>query len=191
MRTEKIHPHDFSASWALIKEDFNAHGCDSSRPGFRAIAVHRFGEWALARTSRITRFFFRQIFWYLHRYVRNSYGIEIMRGAQIGRRVRFVHQGGIVIHLGSKIGDNCLIRHCVTLGARSRKHSKSAPTLKNNVEVGVGAVIIGDVIVGENAIIGANTVVATDVPANGIVIPSMPEIIVRDRNPSGKKPATI
>jgi serine O-acetyltransferase len=190
VKAEKRHPHDYSATWALIKEDFITHGRDSSQPGFRALAVHRFGEWAFARKSRITKFLCRQLFWLLHRYVRNNYGIEIMRGAQIGRRVRFVHQGGIVIHTASKIGDTCLIRHCVTLGARSRKKSKAAPTLRNNVEVGVGAVIIGDVIVGENAIIGANTVVTTDVPANGVVAPPMPEIFIRERNPSGRNPET-
>ena len=179
MESAKRYPHTFSATWALIKEDFKTHGSDRSRPGFRALAVHRFGEWALARPNRITQFIFRQIFWTLHRYVRNHYGIEIMRGAQIGRRVIIAHQGCIAIHSGSKVGNNCLIRHCVTLGARSRKHSKSAPTLKNNVEVGVGAVIIGDVVIGQNAIIGANSVVTTDVPDNGIVIPPKPEIFVR------------
>lgn len=102
-----------------------------------------------------------------------------MSGAQIGRHVVFVHQGGTVIHGASKIGDNCLIRHSVTLGAYSRKLSKDAPTLKNNIEVCVGAVIIGNITVGENTIIGANSVVKTDVPANCIVRPPETEVIIR------------
>jgi serine O-acetyltransferase len=176
---KKQHPRDFLAMWALIKEDYIAHRRDSSRAGFRALAVHRFGEWVFARQNRISRFFFRQAFWFLHRYVRNNFGIEIMRGARIGRYVQFMHQGGVVIHSASRIGDGCLIRHCVTIGARSRKHAKAAPVLGNNVEVGVGAVIMGDIVIGENAVIGANAVVTTDVPADGVVFSPKPEIVVR------------
>ena len=181
MKTEKRHPNHFCATWTLIKEDYDRHGCDSSRAGFRALAVHRFGEWAFARRGKVTGFISRRLFWFLHRRIRNHYGIEIMRGARLGRRVIFVHQGGIVIHNSSKIGDNCLIRHGVTLGARSRKQSKKAPTLENNVEVGVGAVIIGDITIGENAIIVPNTVVMTNVPANAVVVPPTPEIIIKQK----------
>jgi serine O-acetyltransferase len=177
MGTDKRHPYHFRKTLSLIKEDYKAHWNQISLPGFRALAVHRFGEWAFARKRSISRFFFRNIYWFLYRYIRKNYGIEIMHGAKIGRNVRFVHWGGIVVHPAATIGDRCFIRHCVTIGARERKEAGTAPTLKENVEVGVGAVIVGDIVIGENTIIGANTVVRTNVPANAVVKAPRPEII--------------
>lgn len=173
------HPQHWSATWQLIREDLKTHG-HHSRSGFRALAVHRFGEWAFARKSAWQRALLRKVYWFFQRYVTNHLGIEIMRGAMMGRRISFPHQGGIVIHGASRIDDDCIIRHNVTLGARSRKHSNTAPHLKPKVEVGVGAVIIGDVCIGEQAILGANVVVSEDVPARAIVKPAPCSTILRD-----------
>jgi serine O-acetyltransferase len=179
MECPKKHPRYFSGTFSLIKEDFKAHGSDCSRSGFRALAIHRFGEWAQNRPGKLSNFFFRNIYWFLHRYFRNHSCIEIMNGARIGRQVVFAHQGGTVIHCNAKIGDHCFIRHNVTLGARSQNDSNVAPTLKNNVEVGVGAVIFGGITIGEHAVIGANAVVGTNVPARALVKAPSPEIIIK------------
>ena len=84
---------------------------------------------------------------------------------------------GVVIGETSEIGDNVTIYHAVTLGGISpsinsdeQRYVKRHPTLKNNAVVGSGAQVLGPVIVGENAKIGANAVVTKDVPANAVMV---------------------
>ena len=84
---------------------------------------------------------------------------------------------GVVIGETSEIGDNVTIYHMTTLGgiapsidSDSQRKVKRHPTLKNNVVVGSGAQILGPVVVGENAKIGANTVITKDVPSNAVMV---------------------
>src|SRR6185503_18730296 len=156
--------HDLQDLWKQLREDWTVHGCDWTRPGFRAVATHRVGNWLIKRKSRIVR----KVLWFLyralHRYIRNHYGIELYHSTKIGRRVIFGHQSGIVIHPLAEIGDDCLIRQNVTIGAASDAQPRQAPKICARVTVGCGAVIIGNVTIGEGATIGPNTVVMTDVP---------------------------
>lgn len=80
------------------------------------------------------------------------------------------HPNGIVIHPMCKIGPNCLILQQVTLGSNGSKHNSGVPTIGGHVDVGAGAKILGPLTIGDNAVIGANAVVLTDVPANAIAI---------------------
>ena len=79
-------------------------------------------------------------------FVRNVYGIQLSPQTQIGRRLRIVHQHGIVIHKSAVIGDDCLIRHGVTIGAA---RGPGAPRLGDRVEVGAGAVLVGNIRIGD------------------------------------------
>lgn len=106
----------------------------------------------------------------LFRGVRNFYGIELPYTAQIGRRVIFEHQHGIVVHGATVIGDDCIIRQGVTLGIRTLDKLGDAPILGKKVNVGAGAKVIGNVRVGDGANIGANAVVLEDVPARGLAV---------------------
>src|SRR5919202_1715094 len=90
---------------SLIAEDYRAHECDWTRPGFRALAVYRFGVWRMTIANRFIRAPFSVLYRAAFRYCRNLYGIEIPYSAKIGRGVVFEHQGGIVIHGASVIGD--------------------------------------------------------------------------------------
>ena len=85
------------------------------------------------------------------------------------RRLSIEHHGCIVIHGASVIGDDCLIRHGVTLGNTGYDDPFGAPTIGDRVQIGAGAKIIGRITVGNDAIIGANAVVIRDVPANVVV----------------------
>jgi serine O-acetyltransferase len=116
-------------------------------------------------------------------YVRGHYGIELPPTTKVGRRVLIAHQSGIVIHSKADIGDDCLIRQNVTIGARSHKRWWEAPKLGNGVQVGCGAAILGDISVGDGVIIGANAVVMTDVPPGVLVVVQSPRIIVRQSCP--------
>lgn len=147
---------------SLIKEDLCNHGGDSSLPGFRAVAVQRLGSWCMQHDTLRARWL-RPIYRFLYRYVRNHYGIELPWSVQLGRGVVFEHQGGIVIHGRSVIGDRCVIRQGVTLGNRTMVRNDDAPELGESVNVGAGAKLLGAIKVGDGAVIGANAVVLSDV----------------------------
>lgn len=108
-------------------------------------------------------------------------GIEIHPGATIGKRLFIDHGMGVVIGETTIIGDDCVLYQGVTLGGvGTGEHTcKRHPTLKNNVMVSAGAKVIGDVIIGDNTIIGAQTVVLTDVPPNCTVV-GIPAYIVKE-----------
>ena len=156
--------------WAQIREDWIAHGRDWTRPGFRAVAVHRFGNWRMRIGNKIIRAPFSVLYRMMFRYVRNHYGIELPYSAVIGRRVVIEHQGCIVIHGNSRIGDDSIIRQGVTLGNKTLLAPMDAPTLGKRVNVGAGAKILGAVNIGDGATVGANSVVVHDVPAGSLAV---------------------
>jgi serine O-acetyltransferase len=98
--------------------------------------------------------------------VRSTTGIEIHPAAKIGRRFFIDHGMGVVIGATAVIGDDVMIYHDVTLGAKSGATGKRHPTIGNNVVIGAGARIIGDITVGDGAKVSANMVVSRSVPAS-------------------------
>ncbi len=97
-------------------------------------------------------------------------GIEIHAGATIGRNLFIDHGHGVVIGETTIIGDNCTVYQNVTLGGTGKEHHKRHPTLGNNVIVGAGAKVLGNIVVGNNCKIGANSVVLKSVPDNCTVV---------------------
>ncbi|WP_420485337.1 serine O-acetyltransferase [Iningainema tapete] len=156
--------------WQIVKEDWIAHGRDWTKPGFRAVAVHRFGVWRMNIKPLLLRAPLSILYRMLFRKVRNHYGIELPYSVQLGRRVIIEHQGAIVIHGDCTIGDDCIIRQGVTLGNRYLDRPFDAPKLGNRVNVGAGAKIFGNVQIGDRANIGANAVVLCDVPAEATAV---------------------
>ena len=154
---------------AQIVEDWQANGRDWTRPGFQALAVHRFGNWRMEIRPDLLRAPFSIIYGALFRGIRNFYGIELPYTTTVGRRVVIEHQSGIVIHGATVIGDDCIIRQNVTLGNRNLDRPLEAPRLGARVNVGAGAKILGGVTVGDDAQVGANAVVLRDVPAKALV----------------------
>jgi serine O-acetyltransferase len=155
---------------AQIREDYIAHGRDWTKPGFRAVAVHRFGNWRMTIGNKILRAPFSLLYRRLFRKCRNRYGIELPYTVKLGRRVIIEHQSGIVIHGSSVIGDDCIIRQGVTLGNRSLEKPFDAPSLGAGVNVGAGAKLLGGITIGAGASIGANAVVLNDVPAGATAV---------------------
>ncbi len=97
-------------------------------------------------------------------------GIEIHPGAKIGRGIFIDHGMGVVIGETSVIGDNVTLFQGVTLGGTGKEKGKRHPTLGNNVVVGAGAKILGNIVVGDNVSVGANAVVLEDVSGNSTVV---------------------
>ena len=139
-------------------------------PGVKAIFFHKIANFfAIAKFDLIAR-----IISQLSRFLT---GIEIHPKAKIGKNLFIDHGMGVVIGETSEIGDNVTIYHMVTLGgiapsinSDSQREIKRHPTLMDNVVVGSGAQILGPVIIGKNAKVGANAVVTKDVPDNAVMI---------------------
>lgn len=100
----------------------------------------------------------------------NKYCVDIDPVTKVGVGLRIPHLHNIVVSRYSIIWDNCTIFHQVTIGVNDIKDSKAAPVIGNNCYIGAGATIIGNVIIGENSIIGVNATVPKDIPNNSIVI---------------------
>ncbi|MET3197078.1 serine O-acetyltransferase [Bacillus sp. OAE603] len=133
---------------------------------------------------RFAHYFYRRKWYFIARsisqFARFLTGIEIHPGAKIGRRFFIDHGAGVVIGETCEIGDDVTIYQGVTLGGTGKEKGKRHPTLLNGVLVATGAKVLGSITVGENAKIGANSVVLKDVPNNTTVVGIPGKIVVQD-----------
>jgi serine O-acetyltransferase len=123
---------------------------------------------------RIAHFFYSLKLYLIARLIsqagRHFTGIEIHPGAKIGRGFFIDHGMGVVIGETAVIADNVLLYQGVTLGGTGLTKGKRHPTIGNNVVIGAGAKVLGDITVGDNSYVGANAVVIKDVPPNSTVV---------------------
>ena len=160
--------------WRDIKQDYravferdpaarNSLEVILAYPGFHAIFIHRINHilWN-AGIPVIPRL--------LSHAARLLTGVEIHPAAKIGTRFFIDHGMGVVIGETAEIGTNCLLYQGVTLGGTGKEKGKRHPTLANNVTVGAGAKILGAITIGNNAVIGANSVILKPVPDNAISV---------------------
>lgn len=147
-----------------------------SYPGFHALVAHRFTH-ALYRMrlpllprflSNVSRFFT---------------GVEIHPAAKIGRGVFIDHGMGVVVGETAEIGDGCTIYQGVTLGGTSLSKIKRHPTLGRNVVIGVNAIVLGALHIGDNARVGAGSVVIKDVPPNATAVGVPARVVMVDGKP--------
>lgn len=143
-------------------------------PGFHAVLIHRLahgiykrGWFTLARV--------------ISQFSRSMTGIEIHPGATIGRRFFIDHGMGIVIGETSEIGDDVLMYQNVTLGGTGKEQGKRHPTIGNEVIIGTGAKILGNIRVGDHVKVGAGSVVVRSVPDHSTVV-GVPGRVVGDAN---------
>jgi serine O-acetyltransferase len=135
-------------------------------PGLQALWLHRFAHWL----NRLGLPFFPRLISHLSRF---------FTGAQIGRGVFIDHGMGVVIGETAIVGDYALIYQGVTLGGTGKESGKRHPTLGNHVIVGTGAKVLGNIQLGDNARIGAGSVVLRDVPADCTVVGVPGRIVYR------------
>jgi len=144
-------------------------------PGFHARQFHRLAhtlfQWRIPVLPRLIS--------HISRFLT---GIEVHPGAKIGEGLFIDHGMGVVIGETSEIGDNVTLHQGVTLGGTSHQRAKRHPTLGNNVMVGVGAQLIGNIAIGDNTKVGSGSVVVNSVPANATVV-GVPGRVVAVRNP--------
>ncbi|MDD3420122.1 MAG: serine O-acetyltransferase [Candidatus Gastranaerophilales bacterium] len=113
-------------------------------------------------------------------------GIEIHPKATIGRRFFIDHGMGVVIGETTIIGNDVLIYQGATLGGTGKETGKRHPTIANNVVIGAGAKVLGNILIGENSQIGAGSVVVDDVPTNSTVVGIPGRVILRKRQINGQ-----
>ncbi len=132
-------------------------------PSFRAQLYHK-----------IAKFFYNKKHYVIARYLseraKRKTGIEIHPGAIIGKNLFIDHGTGVIIGETTIIGDNVVMFHGVTLGGTGKEKGKRHPTIEDNVYIGCGAKILGNITIGKNAKIGANAVVLNDVEANATIV---------------------
>ena len=148
---------------ALIAEDYVTHRRQLHSPGLHALAVYRLRT-AAAGSSGLWARLLRPVLGLAGNFVAGVYGIELPASARIGRRLFLPHPQGVVLVAGCVIGDDCMIRHNVTVGAGSDTRG-GLPTIGDRVQFGPGSIVMGAVQVGDDVLIGPSAVVVTDVPA--------------------------
>lgn len=141
-------------------------------PGVQAIFWYRISHFFY----KIKLTFISMIIMYL---VRVFLNIEIHYAAKIGKRLFIDHGSGVVIGATSVIGDDVTIYHNVTLGGTGKDRVKRHPTVKNNVVIGAGATLLGNITIGNNVKIGANTIVLENIPDNATVVGVKGRIILK------------
>lgn len=143
-------------------------------PGLHAVWGHRLSHWLWQHGARTLARWFSHLMRFLT-------GIEIHPGAKIGSRLFIDHGMGVVIGETAEIGSCVTLYHGVTLGGTSLNKGKRHPTLEDNVVVGAGAKVLGDIVIGKNSRIGANAVVVKSVPPNSVVVGVPGQVVLRSQ----------
>lgn len=152
-----------------IRADFRSHDSRWDAFGFWALVVYRYGRWRYNISPRWLRMPFSFAYHILFNMCRSFTGIELPCEVPVGRNLIIDHFGPIVVSGHAKIGDNCRLRPGVVIGL-ARVEDPCAPTIGNNVDIGVGAKLLGRITIGDNVCIGANAVVIRDVPSDSIAV---------------------
>ncbi|HWP98332.1 MAG TPA: serine O-acetyltransferase [Syntrophomonadaceae bacterium] len=142
-------------------------------PGFHAIMNHKLAHFLY----RHKHYFLARLVSHISRFVT---GIEIHPGAKLGKGFFIDHGSGIVIGETAEVGDNVTLYQGVTLGGTGKDRGKRHPTVENNVVISTGAQVLGNITIGDNAKIGAGSVVLKTVPANCTVVGVPGRIVIRD-----------
>jgi serine O-acetyltransferase len=142
-------------------------------PGLHAVWFHHFSSWLWRHHMRFLARFVSQV-------ARLLTGIEIHPGAEIGRRLFIDHGMGTVIGETAIVGNDVTLYQGVTLGGTGKEKGKRHPTIGNNVAIGSGAKILGNITIGDNCRVGAGSVVLRSVPSNSTIVGVPGHIVLRD-----------
>ena len=166
---------------ALVGEDFRTHDRDLFSQGFWTLFWHRFGNWRMAVGPKLLRAPLSILYRVMAKLCEWWGGIFLPYTVVVGRRVKLEHFGGMIL-VANKIGDDVIIRQNTTFGVAGLNDLTGRPMIGDRVEFGAGVVAVGRIQIGEDAIVGANAVVAKDVPP-AVVVGGVPARVLRDRKP--------
>jgi serine O-acetyltransferase len=158
-----------------IKQDFKTYRGDFGAQGLWVMLVYRFGRWRYGVRPAILRKLFSLIYKILYKFIQIVTGVELPCEVEVGKAFIIEHFGGVIVSGYAKFGDHCRIRNGVVVGLKNVEEP-GAPTIGNNVDIGAGAKVLGEIRIGNNVLIGANAVVITDVPDDSIAV-GVPAVI--------------
>ncbi|MBI5874105.1 MAG: serine acetyltransferase [Candidatus Omnitrophica bacterium] len=148
--------------------------------GVWAIVVYRFGRWVHVHLKiPVVRQLCKILAFFTQKIIEITTGICIPFSAEIGEGFYVGHFGGIILNGGVKMGKNCSLGTGVVIGTRGLG-GQGVPLIGDNVYIGVGAKILGEVKIGNNVRIGANAVVLSDVPDNATAVGIPARIIIKE-----------
>lgn len=153
-------------------------------PGFHAVRFHHGAHWLWTHGFRVPARFLSHI-------SRALTGIEIHPGATIGQGFFIDHGMGVVIGETTEIGENVTLYHGVTLGGTTWNKGKRHPTIEDNVIIGAGAAVLGNIRIGRNSKIGSGSVVNRDVPPNSTVVGIPGRVVYREGGNVYSDPAGV
>jgi serine O-acetyltransferase len=169
----------------VIKADLYRYGGLSGTKGFlKGLRMPGFRfTYLLRKASKCKKYSFMGLFFHflISRYS-YKYGFQIPSDTEIGEGFYIGHFGTVVINGKARIGRNCTIMHGITIGQANRGKLKGYPTIGDNVWIGTGSVIVGNINIGSNVLIAPNSYVNIDVPDNSLVMGN-PCKIVNKENP--------
>lgn len=168
-----------------LRADLRTYNGDWGCQGFWVMIIYRLGRWRYTIQNPWIRKPFSFLYKFLYKVIQILTGIEFPCEVEIGKNFRIDHFGDIVVSGYARFGDNCIIRNGVTVGLSHTAHPV-APTIGNNVDIGVGAKILGDITVGDYVVIGANAVVIRDVPPKSVAVGVPARIMPRKDMPQGE-----
>lgn len=162
----------------LVRADLHRYAGNSTLSSFLYHMVvspgYKYAFWmrtcAYLKSHSLIRFVLFPPAWLILSHYEYKYGVSISYQTQVGSGLHIGHFGGIVVNRYAMIGKNCNLSHQVTLGVVRRGTRMGYPVIGDNVYIGPGAKVIGNVHVGNNVAIGANCVVTDDVPDNSVVV---------------------
>ena len=154
---------------ALIREDLRTHDNLLFEQGFWALAVHRFGNWRMGIRWKLLRAPMSVLYRSLYRIVEWTCGISLPYTVPVGRRVRIWHHSGMVLHARS-IGNDVHIRQNTTFGVAHRGQNEALPVIEDGADIGCNVCVLGNVRIGTGAVVGAGSVVLTDVPPGTVAV---------------------
>jgi serine O-acetyltransferase len=158
-----------------IRNDLEVYKGNWGAQGFWVMVVYRFGRWRYGISSKLLRKVFSIIYRILYKIIQIITGIEFPCEVEVGRNFIIDHFGGIVVSGYARFGNDCRIRNGVVVGLKNLDNI-AAPVIGNNVDIGAGAKVLGNISIGNNVLIGANAVVICDIPDNSIAV-GVPAII--------------
>ena len=156
--------------WTILREDVRANVIQPSAwravtslvysPGLLCVVLHRVTAWAVERGK--LGWLFGILVWRFNVFATGAY---LHPKAAIGPGLCLPHPVGVVVGSGVRLGANVTLYQGATIGVSSQEHYETYPTIQDNVVIYCGAVVVGGVNVGSNAVVGANAVVLRDIPA--------------------------
>jgi serine O-acetyltransferase len=152
-----------------IRADLKTYEGQWSQQGFWVMVVYRYGRWRYGIKHGLLRKPFSLLYRFLYKVVQILTGIELPCEVPVGRNFRIDHFGDIIISGYASFGDDCIVRNGVTVGLKNIEE-KAAPKIGNDVNIGAGAKLLGNITIGDHVDIGANAVVIASVPDNSIAV---------------------